>query len=323
VFDLFAPERLPWTVRHYIPIFIGMIVVHAAGLIDDFTSMRASVKFLLQILAGLIVTAGGFTVRELVIPFTTVSVPLGIFAVPATVLWIVALSNAINFFDGMDGLAGGVSTIAAVFLGASAVIQGQYGSAILSFALFGALIGFLVFNFPPAKIFMGDSGALFLGFILAVIPLVGPLGTITTYDILPAITLLMVPILDTVAAILRRIRYHRPIAAPDREHLHHKLLDFRFGTRKILFIVYGATALLGLSAIVWTADTASAVRLAGMLAAWIVCMAAFLVLDRLNKIRKAKEAFRTERRVSGTATRRSAVRSEFTAQTEASDITTT
>ena len=322
VFELFSPERLPWTVRNFIPVFLGMIVVHVAGLIDDFTSMRASLKFALQILAGLIVTAGGFTVRELVIPFTAVSVPLGVLAVPATVLWIVALSNAINFFDGMDGLAGGVSTIAAVFLGISAIIQGQYGSAILSFALFGALMGFLTFNFPPARIFMGDSGALFLGFILAVIPLIGPVRTITTYDILPAITLLMIPILDTVAAILRRIKARRPIAAPDREHLHHKLLDFKLGTRKILYIVYGVTALLGITAIVWTADTSSAVRLAVMLGVWIACIAAFLVLDRLNKIRKENEALRTGTGGNGSAAWRSPAppSSDLTVRTEASDV---
>jgi UDP-GlcNAc:undecaprenyl-phosphate GlcNAc-1-phosphate transferase len=188
-------------------------------------------------------------VRSLTIPYLGV-IRLGVFGYPLTVLWIVSISNAINLIDGMDGLAGGISAFAALSMGIIAVLQGSAVTASLCFALLGALIGFLVFNFPPARIFMGDSGSLLLGFCLATFPLAGGISRASAFGtLLVPITLLTVPILDTVTAILRRLRKGKSIIAPDKEHIHHRLLEMGLSERQILGVLYGFSAYLSAVAI--------------------------------------------------------------------------
>ena len=147
-------------------------------------------------------------------------------------------------------MAGGISAFAALSMGIIALIQGSAITSVLCFALFGAILGFLVFNFPPAKIFMGDSGSLFLGFCLAVFPLVGGISKVSAFGtLLVPVTLLTIPILDISTSVIRRLRNKVPIIHPDKEHIHHKLLDMGLNQRQILWVLYGFSLYLSVVAI--------------------------------------------------------------------------
>lgn len=237
-----------YTLR-FIALFLGVSLIQAIGLIDDFRPIKALLKFFLQLLAAIIVTAGGFLIRSVTLPYLG-SLGLGLFAYPITVLWLVGISNAVNLIDGMDGLAGGISAFAALSMGIIALIQGSTVTSVLCFALFGAILGFLVFNFPPAKIFMGDSGSLFLGFCLAVFPLVGGISKVSAFGtLLVPVTLLTIPILDISTSVIRRLRNKVSIIHPDKEHIHHKLLDMGLNQRQILWVLYGFSLYLSVVAI--------------------------------------------------------------------------
>jgi UDP-GlcNAc:undecaprenyl-phosphate GlcNAc-1-phosphate transferase len=226
----------------------GILIIHLVGLIDDFKNLRALLKFALQLAAAAAVTSGGYIIPSLTIPYFG-SQSLGILAYPITVLWIVAISNAVNLIDGMDGLAGGIAAFAALSMGIIALIQGQAIPALFALSLFGATAGFLVYNFPPAKIFMGDSGSYLLGFCLAVLPLMGISKVAAFGTLILPITLLTVPIVDTTGAIIRRLRQGRSIASPDKEHIHHKLLQIGLSERQILAAIYAFSVYLSVVAI--------------------------------------------------------------------------
>jgi UDP-GlcNAc:undecaprenyl-phosphate GlcNAc-1-phosphate transferase len=233
----------------FIAFFLGITLIHVVGLIDDFHNLKALFKFFCQLLAAVIVTAGGFLIRSLTLPYLG-TLPLGPLAYPITVLWIVGISNSINLIDGMDGLAGGISGFAALSMGIISLLQGAVLTSVLCFALFGAIVGFLVFNYPPAKIFMGDSGSLFLGFCLASFPLAGGISKISAFGtLLVPVTLLTVPILDMVTSVIRRVRNKVPIIQPDKEHIHHKLLAMGLNQRQILGVLYGFSIYLSIVAI--------------------------------------------------------------------------
>jgi UDP-GlcNAc:undecaprenyl-phosphate/decaprenyl-phosphate GlcNAc-1-phosphate transferase len=233
----------------FILFFLGITMIHLLGLIDDFHNLTALLKFFLQLLAAVIVTSGGFLIRSFTLPYIG-TLPLGVLAYPITVFWIVGVSNAINMIDGTDGLAGGISGFAALSMGIIALIQGAVLTSVLCFSLFGAILGFLVFNYPPAKIFMGDSGSLFLGFCLASFPLVGGISKISAFGtVLVPVTLLTIPILDLVTSVIRRLHNKVPIIHPDKEHIHHKLLDMGLNQRQILGVLYGFSIYLSVVAI--------------------------------------------------------------------------
>ena len=233
----------------FAPFFLGITLIHLVGLIDDFRPLKALLKFFLQILAAAIVTTGGFLIRSLTLPYLG-TFSLGPLAYPVTVFWIVGISNAINLIDGMDGLAGGISGFAALSMGIISLLQGAVLTSVLCFALFGAIVGFLVFNYPPAKIFMGDSGSLFLGFCLASFPLAGGISKISAFGtLLVPVTLLTIPILDIITSVIRRLRNKVPIIHPDKEHIHHKLLDMGLNQRQILGVLYGFSLYLSVVAI--------------------------------------------------------------------------
>ncbi|MBN1524818.1 MAG: undecaprenyl/decaprenyl-phosphate alpha-N-acetylglucosaminyl 1-phosphate transferase [Spirochaetales bacterium] len=249
----FLNIRLVW-------MFSGFLMIYLLGLIDDFYSLKAALKFLIQILAAGVVTAGGFVVKSIWLPGLG-TIEFGFFAYPLTIIWIVGITNAMNLVDGMDGLSAGIASFAALTMGVIALLGGggQVATAIMAFALLGALAGFLRYNFPPAKIFMGDSGSLFLGFALAVFPLMGltqkGISAAGTFgSLLIPITVLLVPIIDTLAAIFRRIRRKQSIAAPDKEHIHHKLLDLGLSEKKILAVVYSVCLYLSIVSVTLTSD---------------------------------------------------------------------
>lgn len=237
-------------------VFGGFLLIHAVGLLDDFFNLRAVLKFALELVAAALVVVAGFA-----IPLGGLGlgggVALSAFAWLATLFWIVGISNAMNLVDGVDGFAGGIACFAALAMGTIAVLKGNPATALVAAALLGSVIGFLVFNFPPARIFMGDSGSLLLGFTLSVIPLLGATGapmkgafSAASIGVFFApLTILTIPILDTAAAIVRRVRRRLPIHSPDKEHIHHVLLALGMKERTILLAVYCYCAYLGAAAV--------------------------------------------------------------------------
>ena len=180
-------------------------------------------------------------------------------AIPATIFWIVGITNTVNLIDGLDGLAAGVATIASMTIFLVSLQFGFEPIAVLTAALAGSAFGFLYYNFNPARIFMGDTGSMFLGFILAGISVFGAVKSAATIALIVPILALGLPILDTTFAIVRRKRAGVPIFKPDRGHLHHRLLDLGFSQRQAVLLMYVISALLGLAAIALTeVDTGTA-----------------------------------------------------------------
>jgi UDP-GlcNAc:undecaprenyl-phosphate GlcNAc-1-phosphate transferase len=254
----------------------GSLIV-VVGLIDDYTNLPAKVKLLGQIVAACVLVLG-FDVR---IDFITD--PFGDYlfleylAVPATIFWLVGLTNTVNLIDGLDGLAAGVSSIAAVTIFLVALQQGFMLVAVLTAALAGAAFGFLYYNFNPARIFMGDTGSMFLGFMLAGISVIGAVKSAATIALIVPILALGLPIMDTTFAIVRRYRGGVPIFKPDKGHLHHRLLDLGFTQRQAVLLMYVISALLGLSAVALT-------EVSPQMSIAIVCVVVFVVLFGAKKI---------------------------------------
>lgn len=203
-------------------ILTGGGIIFALGLADDIKNISPYFKLLVQILAALAAFYLGVQVNTLDLPGSQLLM-LNALSLPVTVIWIVALANAMNFIDGVDGLASGVAMISAVTLAVVAMFTGQYTEALLASLLAGACLGFLAYNFNPAKIFMGDSGALFSGFMLAVISVTGVLKTKIVVMLLP-LFVLSVPIIDITYAIFRRLIRGKNPFKPDASHIHHQLL---------------------------------------------------------------------------------------------------
>jgi len=230
-------------------LLLGSTIIVAAGVLDDIWGLPPKLKLTAQIIAAAVLVSFGVKVEFVTYPFGGV-IPLGILAVPITILWIIGVTNALNLIDGLDGLAAGTSFIAAVTMAAVAWIEGQYAVAGLALILGAAVMGFLPYNFYPAKMFMGDSGSMFLGFTLGSLAVEGLTKGAAFISVFIPIIILGIPIFDTLFAVIRRYRNHRPIFEADREHFHHILLDMGFSQRQAVLLIYGVNIFLGISAIV-------------------------------------------------------------------------
>jgi UDP-GlcNAc:undecaprenyl-phosphate GlcNAc-1-phosphate transferase len=277
-----------WTARfgslvlRFLPLLGGVAIIHFLGLIDDFRNLRAVIKLLVQIAAAIVVVLGPFRIETLIIPFSEAEIHLGFWSYPITVIWIVAISNALNFIDGVDGLAGGTAAIAALVFGIVAYLLGHGLAAAMAVGLLGALVGFLVFNLPPARVFMGDSGSYVLGFLLGTLPLTMADGGRSSLALIPVITILFVPIVDMTTSVFRRLRRGKHPFSADREHLHHKLMDLGMGSWKILSVIYLSNIILGLGALSWYL-VAPEIAVPVNLALWI---AAALVASALTRAQR-------------------------------------
>ncbi|WP_196593984.1 glycosyltransferase family 4 protein [Pectinatus sottacetonis] len=229
----------------------GSSFIVIVGLIDDYKNLPAKVKLLGQIAAACILVSFDVRIDFLTNPFGK-WIFLEYLSLPVTVFWVVGLTNTINLIDGLDGLAAGVSTIASITLLLVALQQHDFFVVFLTASLVGAGLGFLRYNFNPARIFMGDTGSMFLGFMLAGISIVGVVKSATTIALIVPILALGLPILDTTFAIIRRYRGGTPIFKPDKGHLHHRLLDLGFTQRQAVLLMYVFSSFLGLSAIALT-----------------------------------------------------------------------
>jgi UDP-GlcNAc:undecaprenyl-phosphate GlcNAc-1-phosphate transferase len=226
----------------------AMALIFAAGVFDDFKPLAPRYKLLIQIVAASLVVAPGHTFHSILFSDLGILGELNWLRYPLTAVWIVGLTNAVNLIDGVDGLAGGVSALAAVFFAVIfSISSGNSAMALVCLCLAAALAGFLVFNmpFPKAKIFMGDGGAQFLGFVLALLPLIDLGEEPMRFPLLYAAALLAIPIFDTFAAIWRRIRDRRRIDDPDKLHIHHKLLNLGFNAQGVDAALYALQITLG------------------------------------------------------------------------------
>lgn len=235
-------------------ILIGGGIIVLTGALDDVFDLSP-----LQKIAGQLIGAGvaiyfGLVIDEITLPFLDNPIVLGWFGIPLTVLWIVGVTNAVNLIDGLDGLASGVSGIAAFALFFVSLSIGNPMLALMSITLVGTIIGFLAFNFYPARIFMGDSGSLFLGFFLSTISLL-ELKEATLVSFIIPLFLLAVPISDTLYAIIRRKLNHQSISSADKNHLHHRLLVLGLSHRQSVLLIYGISSLFALLAVILTEAT--------------------------------------------------------------------
>lgn len=233
-------------------ILIGCIVIVVLGIFDDIYSLNALFKFFVQIGAALIVVMHGVRIDH-ISSFGFGSSPyisLGIWSIPITVLWIVGVTNAVNLIDGLDGLAAGVSTISTVSLFAISLVMREPAVAIVTAAVAGSGFGFLPYNIHPAKIFMGDTGSTFLGFILGSISVVGLFKSYAVVSIAVPFLILGLPIFDTAFAIIRRLLHGQSPMHPDRGHVHHRLIDLGFDQKQTVIILLITSGLLSLSAVV-------------------------------------------------------------------------
>jgi UDP-GlcNAc:undecaprenyl-phosphate GlcNAc-1-phosphate transferase len=231
---------------HY-GIFVGAAASFLLGFIDDFHPLGAKVKLLAQIIIGVIAHQCGLSIETIAIPFTDVVVQFGFFSMWVTVIWIVAIMNLINLIDGLDGLAGGVGLLLMGLLGFLAYESGVAISFVLALGMVGSIFGFLFHNFPPAKVYMGDSGAYLIGFVIAALSLINyQKGTILAALIAPVMALAL-PIADVAFAMLRRGINGLPIFRPDQGHIHHRLRRAGLSRQKTVVVLYAISlfALLG------------------------------------------------------------------------------
>ncbi|MBP2001796.1 UDP-GlcNAc:undecaprenyl-phosphate GlcNAc-1-phosphate transferase [Paenibacillus shirakamiensis] len=253
---------------------VGGTMIVVMGALDDKFDLSAKLKLLIQIAAACVVVFGFDIKIEFVnFPFSSYASVETWMSVPFTILWIVGVTNAINLIDGLDGLAAGVSAIAIGTITVMAFIMGNEVTAVLCLLLLGSILGFLYFNFHPAKIFMGDSGSLFLGFSLAMLSLLG-FKQVAIVSFLTPLILIGVPLSDTMFAIVRRWMQKKPIFSADKGHLHHCLRELGFSHRQTVLIIYGIAAFFGVLAII---QSSAALYNANWVTFVVICIMVFFL----------------------------------------------
>ena len=264
-------------------ILIGSIIIIMIGIVDDIHSVPARYKFIGQLVAAsIVVLYGGMSIQD--ISAFGIYLNFGIFSKLFSIIFITAIMNCINFIDGLDGLAGGISAIYFLMIGIVAILFQSTGlDMILTFVMLGSTLGFLVHNFYPASIFMGDSGSLFLGYIISVISMLGYKNVTFTSLIVP-IFLLAIPIMDAIFAIIRRLLKHESIAMPDKCHLHHQLLRLNFSIKKAVLIIYTIDLLFAIASIIYVTKN----RLLGYVIYSLLFIIVIIFIFKTDIIREKK-----------------------------------
>lgn len=237
--------------EHMFAIIAGAFVIVITGTLDDRYDVRPVVKLTGQFIAASFLVSSGLIIEQINLPFFGM-VELGFISVLVTVFWVIGITNAINLIDGLDGLATGVSTIALISILIMAIIDGQFIVVSFSTVLIGANLGFLYHNYYPAKIYMGDTGSNFLGYMIAVISMLGLFKNVTLLSFLIPIIILAVPIFDTIFAIIRRMRNNEGIMVADNKHVHYQFLRIGLSHRVSVLIMYVFAALFGGLAILFS-----------------------------------------------------------------------
>lgn len=238
-------------------ILFGSVIIVVMAMIDDLFDLKAWIKLIIQIIAALVAVSSGVVIEVVSNPNIFSANPwliLGNFSIPITVIWIVAITNSVNFIDGLDGLAVGVSSISAISMLIIAVLVSEPNVALVMAALAGGCIGFLPYNLNPAKIFMGDTGALFIGYILATVSIQGLFKFYAIMSFAIPFLILGLPIFDFAFAFFRRIFTGKNPMKADRGHVHHRLIDMGLNQKQVVAIMYIISSILGLTAVVMTAS---------------------------------------------------------------------
>ena len=236
-------------------ILLGSVIIVTVGAIDDIVPLPALLKFAVQIAAAGVAVAFGVRIEHIANPIfgsDTQYISFGAWSIPITIFWIVGITNSINLIDGLDGLACGVSAISSLSILVISLVLGQTNIAVLLAAILGACLGFMPYNLNPAKIFMGDTGALLLGYVLSTISVIGLLKFYAVISFTVPLLALALPIFDTCFAIVRRLLKGQNPMSPDRGHFHHRLIDMGFSQKQSVAVLYSISAVLGLSAVIIT-----------------------------------------------------------------------
>ncbi len=252
--------------QDFFGLLFGGTLIMLVGVWDDIMGMRPRNKFVAQVVVAIISMVYGFHIGDIRVPGgeNYLSLPPWI-DYPLTLVWYLGMMNAINFLDGLDGLLAGVAAISGVFLFAIASMHGHVGAALVLCALVGGALGFLPYNFSPAKIFLGDTGSLFIGYVFATVSLLITAKVAVTVSLLVPLVALALPLADTGAAIVRRVRAGRAITEADRGHFHHLLVfHFGLGVKQAVLLIYGVSFLLGMAAYLLSGGAAHA-RIVGIL----------------------------------------------------------
>ena len=261
-------------------IWLGGAILCILGTLDDIYRLHWLIKLVVQIAAASLAAVNGVSIGQ--INLGGGYIHLGVWSYPLTILWIVGLTNAINLIDGLDGLACGVSAICSLSLLGVSLLMGDTGAALLIAILAGACLGFLPFNRNPARIFMGDTGALFLGYTMAVVSVEGVMKTHALLSFLIPISIFALPIFDTAFAIIRRLLHGKSPFSPDRGHLHHRLVDMGFTQKETVGILYAICGILGMVTITFTEVTVSDSRIIKTIglaaAALVILVINFLIM---------------------------------------------
>ena len=302
-------DQLPSKSLYWGTVAAAATTLFLLGLVDDLWGLSFRWKFAVQIVIATIVWLGGFRIEILSYPFGQGSLDLGALSLPVTILWVVGITNAMNLIDGLDGLAVGTALISTTTVAVIAYYRGQVAVAAVSIALVGSLLGFLRYNFSPARIFLGDSGSMLLGFTLAVTSIHGSQKGPTVVAVLAPLLVLGLPILDTTLAVLRRLyrlgrdgvgsdqgvhsfvlRNASRLFIPDQDHLHHRLLDVGLSQRAAVLVLYSVVLLLALTATVHVFSRGAwvALLLVGVLSTTILGLLLLVMIQRRRD--RAKDA---------------------------------
>ena len=233
-------------------ILLGSVIIVTVGAIDDIVPLPALLKFAVQIAAAGVAVAFGVRIEFIANPAfwsDTATISFGAWSIPVTIFWIVGITNSINLIDGLDGLACGVSAISSLSILVISLVLGQVNTAVLLAAVLGACLGFIPYNLNPAKIFMGDTGALLLGYVLSTVSVIGLLKFYAIISFTVPVLALALPIFDTCFAIIRRLLKGQNPMSPDRGHFHHRLIDMGLSQKQAVAVLYAISAVLGLSAV--------------------------------------------------------------------------
>ncbi|MCQ2406768.1 MAG: undecaprenyl/decaprenyl-phosphate alpha-N-acetylglucosaminyl 1-phosphate transferase, partial [Oscillospiraceae bacterium] len=229
------------------------VIIVITGVFDDIMQLKWWIKLVAPFVAAGVAVAHGIIIHILANPVEMGAgegILLGVLCIPISILWIVGITNSVNLIDGLDGLACGVSTISSLTMFAVAIMLSENGVAFILAALVGACLGFLPYNFNPAKIFMGDTGALLLGYVLATASIIGMFKFYAIISFVVPLLALALPLFDTLFAILRRVLKGQNPMTPDRGHLHHRLIDRGLSQKQAVAVLYCLSAVLGLTAVV-------------------------------------------------------------------------
>jgi len=269
-----------------ISIMIGATIIVFTGVVDDMYGMPAKIKLIMQIIAAAIAINGGVKIHFITNPLSSTGMSLlRNLTIPITLFWIVGITNTINLIDGLDGLASGVASIAATTLLFTAATKG-YDFIVLQCAIIaGASLGFLPFNFNPAKIFMGDTGSLLLGYMLAVTSILGMVKSVAAVALVVPVFALGVPIFDTTFAIVRRYINKKPIMEADKDHLHHKLMGKGLNQRQTVLVMYFISMMLGVAAVI----VADANPATGIIVIGIVVVLVFYFGNKIGLFKRKEE----------------------------------